>query len=105
MYRENVEDRLVAPPLCPPTVEWVHTVQRGGIPRGVSLAEVKEGMAKEYDKYMFNNSGFAVADVELLAWNQSAGAFPYVQTVRPDLPAGMPQPVIISILARRKVNI
>ncbi|MEG2802935.1 class I SAM-dependent methyltransferase [Stenotrophomonas sp.] len=105
VYRESVEDRLVALPLCPPSVEWVHTVQRGGIPPGVTEAQVKEGMAKEYEKYMFNNSGFTVTDVQLLHWNQVAGKFPYVQTVRPDLPAGKPQPVIISILAHRKVSV
>lgn len=105
VYREGVEDRLVALPLCPPSVEWVHTVQRAGIPPGITDAEVKEGMVKEYEKYMFNNTGFEVTDVQLLDWNQGAGKFPYTQTVRPDLPAGTPRPVIVSILARRTSNV
>ncbi len=105
VYRENVEDRLVALPLCPPSVEWVHTVQRGAAPPGVSEAQIKDELAKEYETYMFNNSGFTVTDVQVLDWNQGATPFPYVQTVRPDLPAGKPKPVIISILARRMANV
>ncbi len=105
VYRENVEDRLVALPLCPPSVEWVHTVHRGAAPPGVNEAQIKDEMAKEYEKYMLNNSGFTVTDVQVLDWNQGATPFPYVQTARPDLPPGKPKPVIISILARRMSNV
>lgn len=105
VYRENVEDRLVVAPLCPPSVEWVHTVQRGAVPPGVSEAEIKDGMVKEYESYMFKNSGFTVTDVQVLDWNQGATPFPYIQTPNPNLPLGTPKPVIISILARRRSNV
>lgn len=103
VYRENVEDRLVDLPLCPASVEWVHTVQRGGVPPGVSEDQIKDGMAEEYNKYMLKNSGFSVTAVQVLTWNQGA-TFPYVQTPNPNLPPGKPKPVIISILARRMSN-
>lgn len=105
VYRENVEDRLVVAPLCPPSVEWVHTVQRGAVPPGVSETEIKDGMAKEYEDYMLKNTGFAVTDVQVLDWNQGATPFPYVQHANPNLPPGTPTPVIISILARRTSNV
>lgn len=105
VYRENVEDRLVVAPLCPSSVEWVHTVQRGAVPPGVSETEIKDGMAKEYEDYMFKNSGFAVTDVQVLDWNQGATPFPYVQHANPNLPPGTPKPVIISILARRTSDV
>lgn len=101
IYRENVEDRLVALPLCPASVEWVHTVQRGGIPLGYSEDQVKDGMRKEYDDYMLKNSEFSVIDVQLLNWNKGATQFPYTQTPNPSLPPGEPKHAIISILARR----
>lgn len=101
VYRENVEDRLVALPLCPPSVEWVHTVQRGAVPPGVSEAQIKDGTAEEYGNYMLKNSGFTITDVQVLDWNQGATPFPYVQTPNPNLPPGKPKPVIITILARR----
>ncbi len=101
VYRENVEDRLVVEPLCPPSVEWIHTVQRGAVPAGVTEVQIKEGMVKEYDEYMFKNSGFAVTDVKVLDWNQGASQFPYVQNPNPNLPSGNAKPAIISVLARR----
>jgi SAM-dependent methyltransferase len=104
-YRENVEDQLVVAPLCPASVEWVHTVQRGAVPPGVSEAQIKDEMAKEYESYMFKDSGFSVTDVQVLDWNQGATPFPYVQTAKPNLPPGTPKPVIISILARRTSNV
>lgn len=103
VYRENVEDRLVDLPLCPASVEWVHTVHRGAVPPGFSEDQIKAGMANEYNEYMLKNSGFSVAAVHVLAWNQGA-TFPYVQTPNPNLPPGKPTPVIISILARRVSN-
>lgn len=104
-YRENVEDRLVVAPLCSSSVEWVHTVQRGALPPGVSDAQIKGEMAREYEDYMFKNTGFAVTDVQVLDWNQGATPFPYVQHANPNLPPGTPKPVIISILARRTSNV
>lgn len=104
VYRENVEDRLVALPLCPASVEWVHTVQRGAVPPSVSEDQIKDGMAKEYNTYMLRDSGFSVTDVQVLDWNQGANPFPYIQTPNPNLPPGKPKPVIISILARRTSN-
>lgn len=101
VYREKVEDRLVALPLCPPSVEWVHTVLRNAVPPGVSEAQIKDGMAEEYEKFMLKNTGFIVTDVQVLDWNQEATPFPYVQTSNPNLPPGKPKPVIISILAHR----
>jgi SAM-dependent methyltransferase len=101
VYREYVEDRLVALPLCPASVEWVHTVQRGAIQLGVSEDQIKDETAKEYNSYMLKNSGFSVTDVQVLGWNQGATSFPYVQSPNPNLSSGKPKPVIISILARR----
>jgi hypothetical protein len=101
VYRENVEDRLVVEPLCLPSVEWIHTVQRGAIPPGVTEAQIKEGMVKEYEQYMLKNSGFAVTDVKVLDWNQGVTQFPYVQNLNPNLPSGNTKPAIISMLARR----
>ncbi|MDA8453062.1 class I SAM-dependent methyltransferase [Acidovorax sp. NCPPB 3859] len=103
VYRENVEDRLVRLPLCPASVEWVHTVNRGAVPPGVSEGQIKDGVAEEYNKYMLSNSGFSVTAVHVLTWNQGT-AFPYVQTPNPNLPPGKPKPAIISILARRIAN-
>jgi hypothetical protein len=47
VYRENVEDRLAVPPLCPPSVEWVHTVHRAAVPPGISKAQIKDGITTE----------------------------------------------------------
>lgn len=105
VYRENVEDRLVIAPLCPPSVEWVHTVQRGAVPPGVTEVQIKDGMAEEYENYMFKNSGFTVTDVQVLDWNQGATPFPYILNPNPNLPSGNTKPVIISILARRMLSI
>lgn len=105
VYRENVEDRLVAAPFCLPSVEWVHTVQRGAVPPGVTETQIKEGMAKEYESYMFKGSGFTVTDVQVLDWNQGASAFPYIQNPNPNLPSGKAKSVIISILAHRTRNV
>lgn len=104
IYRENVENRLVARPLCPASVEWVHTVQRVAVSPGVSEDQIKDGVAKAYDGHMFKNSEFSVTDVQVLTWNQGSTPFPYVQTPNPNLPSGKPNPVIISILARRMSN-
>ena len=100
VYRENVEDRLVALPLCPASVEWVHVVQRARVPFGVSEDQIKVSMAEEFNKYMLNNSGFSVTAVHVLTWDD-AGTFPYVQTPNQNLPQGNATPMIISILARR----
>lgn len=100
VYRENVEDRLVALPLCPASVEWVHVVQRARVPFGVSEDQIKVSVAEEFNKYMLNNSGFSVTAVHVLTWDD-AGTFPYVQTPNPNLPQGNATPMIISILARR----
>ena len=104
VYRENIEDRLVALPLCAASVDWVHTVHRGGTPPGVSEGQIKDGIAKEYDTHMLKNSGFSVVDVQVLTWNRGATPFPYIQTPNPNFPLGKPNPVIISILARRMSN-
>ena len=104
VYRENVEDRLVCLPLCPASVEWVHTVHRAAVPTGVSEDRIRDGTVKDYESYMLKNSGFRVTDVQVLNWNQGATPFPYVQTPAPNLPPGEPKPVIISILARRMSN-
>lgn len=104
VYRENVEDRLVALPLCSKSVEWVHTVHRGRVPPGTSEDQIKDGMKKEYDSYMFKNSEFSVTDVQVLEWNQGATPFPYVMTLNANLSADKLKPVIISILARRASN-
>lgn len=104
VYRESVEDRLVVPPLCHSSVEWIHTAQRGMVPPGVTESQIKQGMKEEYEKYMFESSGFTVTDVQVLDWNQRASLFPYVMSPNPDLPLGKPTPVIISILARRSLN-
>lgn len=100
-YRENVEDQLVVAPLCPDSVEWVHTVQRGAVPPGVTEAQIREGMIEEYESYMFKDSGFKVTDVQVLDWNKGASAFPYIQNPNPNLPKGEAKPVVISILAHR----
>lgn len=104
IYREYVEDRLVALPLCPASVEWVHTVQRCAIQLGISEDKIKVETAQEYNNHMLKNSGFNVTDVQVLDWNQGATLFPYVQTPNPNAPPGKPKPVIISILARRMSN-
>jgi len=96
---------LCVAPLCPPSVEWVHTVQRGAVPPGVTEAQIKDGMVDEYENYMFKNTGFTVTNVQVLDWNQGATSFPYIQNPNPNLPLGTPTPVIISILARRIPNV
>lgn len=104
VYREYVEGRLVAPPLCPASVQWVHTVQRCAIQLGIGEEKIKVETAQEYDNYMLKDSGFSVTDVQVLDWNQGTTPFPYVQTPNPNLPTGKHKPVIISILARRISN-
>lgn len=104
VYRESVEDRLVVAPLCHSSVEWVHIAQRGMVPPGVTENQIKQGAKDEYEKYMFENSGFTVTDVQVLDWNQEASSFPYVMNPNPNLPLGKPKPVIVSILARRTLD-
>lgn len=101
VYRENVEDRLVVEPFCPPSVEWIHTVQRAAVPLGITEVQIKEEMVKEYNEYMFKNSGFTVTDVQVLDWNQEGSQFPYIQNPNPNLASGDVKPVIISVLAQR----
>ncbi|WP_454696769.1 class I SAM-dependent methyltransferase [Achromobacter aegrifaciens] len=100
-YRENVEDRLVGGPLCPPSVEWVHLAFRGAIPAGYTPAQVAAGTKDDYDTYVFRNAGFTVTDVQVLEWNKGASEFPYVQAPNPNLPSGATSPAIVSVLARR----
>ncbi|KXV09424.1 hypothetical protein AD930_02710 [Acetobacter malorum] len=104
-YRENVEDKLVAMPLCAPSVEWIHTAFRAHIPYGISEAEIIEGNKKEYESYMFKDTGFSVTDVQVLDWNLEASSFMYVRTSNSNFSmGGAPKPAIISILAKRTVN-
>nr|WP_279183757.1 class I SAM-dependent methyltransferase [Acetobacter syzygii] len=103
-YREKVEDRLVSMPLCASSVEWVHTAFRCHVPLALDESEIKLGQKKEYESYMFKDSGFSVTDVQILDWHQEASSSVYVRTPNPNFPAGQSKPVIVSILAHRVVT-
>jgi hypothetical protein len=63
-YREHVEDALVTPPLCQPSVEWVHIVSRVGRIEGIPLEEAKQAHVDDYSEYVFHPNGFEVVDVQ-----------------------------------------
>lgn len=104
VYRENVEDRLLVQPLCPPSVKWIHMVQRASIPPGYTETQIKEGAMEDYEKYVFANSDFTVKDVGILDWDRGESHFPYVQNQNSNLQSGNAKPIIVSVLAHRVQN-
>lgn len=101
-YREHVEDALVTPPLCQPSVKWVHVVSRGGRIEGIPLEEAKRAHADDYSEYVFHPHGFEVVDVQLFDWDRDASRFNYQDALNPNLAPGQKVSVVMSLLAKRK---
>jgi hypothetical protein len=101
-YRENIEDAVVTLPLCQPSVEWVHLAIRAGSVSGFTDEEAKLSQQKDYDQYVFHPNGFEVTDVQIMAWERQSSQFGYQDAYNPNRASGPSEPVIISILAKRK---
>lgn len=102
-YREKIEDAVVTLPLCQPSVEWVHLAIRAGSVSGFSDEEVKHSQREDYDKYVFHPNGFEVVDVQLKVWERQGSQFGYQKAFNPNLASGSSEPVIMSIVAKRKI--
>lgn len=101
-YRESIEDAMLSPQICPPSVQWVHLVNRGGLPSNVTEAEACEGSKDDYDTYVFMPNGFEVVDVQILDWNTFGSTFAYIMAQNPAIEGYAQAPKFVSILARRK---
>lgn len=99
-YREKIEDILTENTFCIQSVDWIHTVFRGGAPSSISKEELKKAMKDEYNNYMFSNSVFSVYSVEII--DCDLGSFPYVTYYNPNIsPTDSVKPIIVSVLAKR----
>ncbi|SPA23743.1 conserved hypothetical protein [Cupriavidus taiwanensis] len=101
-YREHIEDALMAPPLCQPSVEWVHLVGRGGRVLGIPEEEAKQEQAEDYNQYVFHPNGFEVVDVQYLDWDRQGSSFHYGEAPNPNLAPGQTNSLIMSFLAKRR---
>lgn len=101
-YRENIEDAVVTLPLCQPSVEWIHLAIRGGSVSGFSDEEAKLSQREDYDQYVFHPNGFEVTDVQIAAWERQGSQFGYQAVFDPNRAPGPSEPVIVSIVAKRK---
>lgn len=101
-YREHVEDALMTPLLCQPSVEWVHLVGRGGRILGIPEEVAKQEHAADYNQYVFHPNGFEVVDVQFLGWDRHGSSFNYGEAHNPNLAPGQKNPLIKSLLAKRK---
>ncbi|MCW0386282.1 hypothetical protein NB722_000821 [Xanthomonas sacchari] len=77
LYRQKIEDAILMPAICPPSVKWIHLVNRGSISASDSEDYFKAKHAEDYDEYVFNKSGFKVTDVHILPWDLTKSSFPY----------------------------
>jgi len=101
-YRERIEDAMLAEPLCPASVEWIHLATRGEMVAGVSEDFARRDEKENYDEYVFLPKGFEVVDVQFLDWNNNDSTFSYIQAQNARLIAGATVPKVTSLLARRK---
>lgn len=101
-YRENIEDATVTLPLCQTSVEWVHLAIRSGRVSGFTDEAIRLEQQKEYDKYVFHPNGFEVTDVQIMAWDRQGSQFQYQDAHNPNRAPGASEPVIVSVLAKRK---
>ena len=102
-YRENIEDAVVTLPLCQPSVEWVHLAVRAGSVSGFSDEAVKLSQREDYDQYVFHPNGFEVTDVQIMSWERQGSQIGYQAAFNPNRAPGPSEPVILSIVAKRKV--
>lgn len=98
-YRENIEDRLLLPPLCADSVEWIHLANRVGVATAASLSDVVQATTDDYNSYMLKGSPFRVTDVEVFDW--TPGELAYVFANNPAFMGGQLQYKVISLLIRR----
>lgn len=101
-YREHVEDTLMTPLICQPSVEWVHLVGRGGRSLGMPEEQAKQDHAADYNQYVFHPNGFEVVDVQFLDWDRNGSSFHYLEALNPNLAPGQKKLLIVSLLAKRK---
>lgn len=98
-YRENIEDRLVQPPLCGPTVKWLHLANRVAVATSAPPGEIVQAATDDYNEHMFKNTGFRVVDVQVFDWEP--GEMAYVFAKNPLFVGGQIKFKVISLLARR----
>ncbi|MCK9814593.1 class I SAM-dependent methyltransferase [Pseudomonas sp. MAFF 302046] len=103
-YRENVEDAVLALPLCQPSVEWVHLATRTGRVSGFTDEQVKLSQLENYDQYVFHPNGFEVTDIQIMPWDRQDSQFGYQDSFNPNRAPGPSEPAILSILAKRRVG-
>ena len=101
LYREKIEDVLVSPDVCLPSVEYVHLVNRGGRVIGFTDEECFKATKDDYDTYVFKNIGFEVSEVMIFDWPRDGSEFQYGQAHNPNLAEGETIPTITSIIAKR----
>lgn len=98
-YRENIEDRLVLPPLCGHSVKWIHLANRVGVSASASLSDIVQATTDDYNTHMLKGSQFQVTDVEVFDW--TPGKLAYVFADNPAFMGGQLQYKVISLLIRR----
>lgn len=101
-YREKIEDAVVSQNFCPQSVEWIHFVQRTLVLDTATEHEIFKSTKDDYDTHVFAPAGFEVADVAAFSWNRDGSNFLYSSAPNPNLQAGRPIPIVISVVARRR---
>ena len=101
LYREKIEDILVSPDVCLPSVEYVHLTNRGVRVIGFTDADCFKSAKDDYDTYVFKNIGFEVSEVMMFDWPRDGSDFQYGQAHNPNLAKGETIPIITSIIAKR----
>ncbi|MNE74393.1 hypothetical protein D3C80_1704710 [compost metagenome] len=101
LYREKIEDIIVSPDVCLPSVEYIHLVSRGAVAAGLSDEFIFEENKKDYEKFVFGNVGFEVISVKTIPWPRDGSKFQYSQAHNPNFVSGDPVSMITSIIAKR----
>lgn len=101
LYREKIEDLIVSPDVCLPSVEYIHLVNRGARVAGFTEADCSNAEKENYDTYVFRDIGFEVFEVRNMDWPREGSDFIYSQAPNPILAQGLTIPTIISIIAKR----
>lgn len=101
-YRENVEDAMLKPGICPPSVEWVHLANRAAMAANAPEDSAKHDTKADYDEHVFAPNGFEVVDVQIFDWDKAGSSFGYVDVHNPNLQPGQSVAKLISVLAKRK---
>lgn len=100
-YREKIEDIIVSPIVCLPSVQHIHLVSRGYLSRGVSEKLIFNEIKEDYDYHVFKNVGFEVISIENIPWPNKNNGIQHRNKNNVNLISDRCIPVITSITAKR----